>query len=147
MEECELCGNQMKEVYVISLDGTELRVCTRCAAGKNVVRRNTDELRTAPRQRKAPREEPALKDNYVEIIRNAREQMKLPIKVLGEMINEKETVLLRIEQGKALPDLKLAKKLEKALGIKLEEEQASPEKEANVNRAERATLGEFISRE
>lgn len=148
MEECELCGNKMQDVYVINLDGTELRVCTRCAAGKNVVRSNTRETqaRVMSRQRKA-REEPALKDDYNNIIREAREQMKLPIRVLAEMISETETLLLRIEQGKAKPDAKLAKKLEKALGIKLEETQSEPEKDAATRRSDKATLGEFISRE
>ena len=69
--------------------------------------------------------------------------MKLPMKVLAEMINEKETLLSRVEQQHTLPTLKLAKKLEKALNIKLE---AAPEQRQDAPKSKKssATLGEFI---
>ena len=38
---------------------------------------------------------------------------------LGKKINERVSVITRIETGKMTPDVKLTKKLEKALNIKL----------------------------
>lgn len=55
-------------------------------------------------------------------IRAARERMHIGRKVLAEMINEKESVLERLEHEKMLPSEVVALKLEKALGIRLLEE-------------------------
>jgi putative transcription factor len=145
VEECELCGTRINETYTIDLDGTELRVCAKCAKGK-VVLRSSSETRIAPVRRSSMKEEPPLKENYGEIIREARERMKLPIKVLAEMINEKETFILRVEEQKMQPDMKLAKKLEKALGIKLAAERETTEGVHSRGNTENATLGEFINR-
>ena len=46
------------------------------------------------------------------------------LKVLGEMINEKRSTLLRVEEEKMQPNMALAAKLEKALGIKLSEKES-----------------------
>jgi putative transcription factor len=146
MEECELCGNKISEVYVINLDGTELRVCARCAAGKAVIGRSGEKVRTTPMHRSALKEEAPLKDNYGTIIREARERMKLPIKVLAEMLNEKETFILRVEEQTMRPDAKLAKKLEKALGVTLYGEQEPTGTVHGRGNSEKATLGEFIER-
>jgi putative transcription factor len=146
VEECELCGNRINDVYIINLDGTELRVCAKCAEGKAVIGRGGNEVKTTPVRRKAGRSEEPLKENYGAIIREARERMKLPIKVLAEMLNEKETFMLRVEQQKTRPDMKLAKKLEKALGIKLSGEQEASDTVHGRGSSEKATLGEFVDR-
>ena len=54
-------------------------------------------------------------------MRIAREHMKIPVKVLAEMISEKEGVISRVEQQKMVPPEPLRKKLEQALRIKLAE--------------------------
>ena len=63
--------------------------------------------------------EPEMIEGYGRAIRGAREGMKLPLKVLAEMLNEKETLLLRIEEEKTQPNDTLIKKLEKSLNITL----------------------------
>jgi ribosome-binding protein aMBF1 (putative translation factor) len=78
-------------------------------------------------------------------MKEARERMKIPIKVLAEMLNEKETLLSRVEQQKTLPPEELRKKLERALGITLQESERSEQKVSMIGRKsqEGATLGEF----
>ncbi|MEM3876096.1 MAG: helix-turn-helix domain-containing protein, partial [Candidatus Micrarchaeaceae archaeon] len=58
-------------------------------------------------------------DDYGETIRRARESMGLSLKVLAELLNEKESFLARIEKQKTTPNSKLIEKLEKTLNIKL----------------------------
>ena len=55
-------------------------------------------------------------------IRKARESKKWSREDLGKKINERVSVITRIETGKMTPDTKLTKKLEKALNINLLEE-------------------------
>jgi putative transcription factor len=147
MEECELCGAPTKSVYIVNVEDVELRVCAKCAQGKKVI--TTHEYKPAvARKATRPRseEEQSLVENYGKVIREARERMKLPIKVLAEMLNEKETLLARIEQQSTMPTMKLTKMLEKALSIKLIESAESPGAgSVTGGKKSNATLGEFIN--
>ena len=52
-------------------------------------------------------------------VRKAREAKDWSREDLGRKINERVSVITRIETGKMTPDVKLTKKLEKTLNIKL----------------------------
>jgi putative transcription factor len=58
-------------------------------------------------------------EDYSEVIREAREKQGLSTEDLGKKINEKESVLKKIETGKMAPNDLLVSKLEHALKIKL----------------------------
>jgi putative transcription factor len=114
MEECELCGRQTSDIYVVDVEGVELRACQRCAKGKKVLRTELESSKKAKpgkpwqQQAKPKREEDKeLVENYGEAIRKARERMKLPIRVLAEMINEKEHLLARVENEETHPTIAL----------------------------------------
>ncbi|MEM0107127.1 MAG: multiprotein bridging factor aMBF1 [Candidatus Micrarchaeaceae archaeon] len=148
MEECELCGRKITTVYVIEIEGTTLRVCGNCAKGNKVIKvesaekKGAKEAKAKEAEKSKEASESELAEDYGKRIREARERMKLPLGVLAEMMNEKESFLLRIEEQKAMPSPELAKKLEKALGIKLEENVANPSYRGG--KKENATMGEFF---
>ncbi|MDE1865214.1 MAG: TIGR00270 family protein [Candidatus Micrarchaeota archaeon] len=145
--ECELCGRQTEERYIANIENVELRVCARCAKGRHV----TEEV--IPRNR-AQETRPVtivaaddeIAEDYGSRIRRAREHMKIPVRVLAEMISEKEGVVTRVEQQKMVPPEALRKKLEKALGIRLGET-ATMENQSyhGSGKSEEATLGEFVN--
>ncbi len=123
MYDCEICGRKTESLYIIDVEGVELTTCGRCSEGKNII-----EIMESGEQNKKhlPLKEEKIDegvleviDNYGELIRNAREKIGIPMKVLAEMINEKESMLNRVEHGRLLPNDKLVEKLEKNLGIKL----------------------------
>ncbi|MGC8647620.1 MAG: multiprotein bridging factor aMBF1, partial [Candidatus Micrarchaeia archaeon] len=146
MEECELCGKKIEQAYVIEVEGVELRVCADCAVGKHIIQE--PKLKKSKKAEKVAKKDNGSNDqiveNYGSIIREARERMKIPLKVLAEMINEKETLLLRIEEQKTLPSIELTKKLEKALNIKLSAKSQEDEQAHSSRRSEEASLGEFL---
>ncbi len=129
--ECEICGEETDMVYVVEVEGAVMNVCAECAKGKKVVqkidlsKKENKEIKQVKKE-----EEKEIVDNYGSLIRKAREKLGLPLNVLAERINEKESTLLRIEEEKTLPTDKIIKKLEKELGIKLTEE---PKEQSNVN--------------
>ncbi len=147
MEDCEMCGKQMTDVFIIAVDPAQLRVCKKCAKGAKVIGRDSTmpiSSRPAPQQSRGNAEEDMeLIENYGAAIRNAREAMKLPLKVLAEMLNEKETLLLRVEEEKTKPPIQLTKKLERALNIRLAAP-SKPEDSYHGKRGDKATLGDFI---
>ena len=145
VEECEICGKKSKEIYIVSVEEVELRVCTKCAKGKKIISRVVDEKK-APKQfvRERKPDYEQLVENYGMVIHNARESMKMPLKVLAELINEKETHLLHIEQQKTLPSEELRKKLEKELRIRLVEPSNSNEEKSGKGSGDGITLGDFV---
>ncbi len=149
MEECELCGENIDGVYVVNVEGVELRVCASCAKGKRVIytENNTKKIDRSnkaykPVSRKKE-EELELVENYGERIRKARENMGLPLKVFAEMINEKESLLKLVEKEQTLPTIPLTKKLEKNLKIKLEQSGEMQIDKSGQKKSGSATLGEF----
>ncbi len=146
MEECELCGKKISDVYVVEIDGVELGVCAGCARGKKVIRTNAkkSEDKSIIVRRNTPKEEAELIENFGEAVRNAREGMELSLPVLAEMLNEKESHLRHIEQQKTMPSAELTKKLEKFLNIKLTVESKEETGFSTKSKADRASLGEFI---
>jgi putative transcription factor len=145
MKECELCGRQTEERYIASIENVELRVCTRCAKGRHVTPEVVPASRsfsTGPGRAEAVDE---IVEDYGNRVRIAREQMKIPVKVLAEMISEKEGVISRVEQQKMVPPDPLRRKLEHALKIRLTEAAGSDSSSYHGSgRAEEATLGEFV---
>ncbi len=57
--------------------------------------------------------------NYAEIIRRARERLGWSHRVLAEKVRESERTIRRIEAGELVPTIDLARRLERALGVKL----------------------------
>ena len=153
MEECELCGRQMSVVYVVSIEGVEFRVCASCAKGKKIVsepnERKPNSNGSYSKRQKPESDEngPILIDGYGAAIRNAREGLKIPLKVLAEMINEKETFLTRVEEEKTEPPMPLVKKLERALNIKLISATDKPEtKTHSIGQQGSVTLGDYATK-
>ena len=153
MEECELCGRQMNVVYVVSIEGVEFRVCASCAKGKKIVsepserKPNSNGSYSKRAQPESDDNGPALIDGYGPAIRNAREGLKMPLKVLAEMINEKETFLSRVEEEKTEPPMALVKKLEKTLNINLISATDKPDaKTHSIGQRGNVTLGDYTTK-
>ena len=146
MEDCELCGRQTEIAYVALVEDVELRVCPKCAKGKKIIssegRGRAQKGATAAKAEKG--DEPALIEDYGRTIKEARERLKMPLKVLAEMINEKETFLNRVEAQRTTPPEALVRKLEKTLSIKLIEQEKIGESRRPGIKGEKATLGDFI---
>jgi putative transcription factor len=148
MYDCEICGKKTEVLYVIDVEGAQLSVCASCSRGNPVIdeigiKKETIRGKKVFAGRKQRIEAAELVDDYGERIRKAREGMKIDLKVLGEMINEKHSTLLRVEEGKMPPDINLTAKLEKALGIKLasaEEDREGPK----LSKSGPITLGDAM---
>ena len=131
--ECEICGKPVPENNPIraKIEGSVMVVCKECSklgtiqkappkpkfrqqpkgkTNKNAKKRNYS-------RNDEPTEE--LIEDFELEIRNAREAKNWSREDLGKKINERVSVITRIETGKMTPDTKLTRKLEKALNIKL----------------------------
>jgi putative transcription factor len=88
-----------------------------------------DVIKPTPLKRSAPKKHfiratqtVEIVDDYSSKVRKNRERLGLTQDQLGSKVNEKGSVISRIESGHMEPDLKMAKKLGRFLGISLLEE-------------------------
>lgn len=142
--ECEICGNGEAE-YLILIEGAKLNVCQRCSGSGKILKMPqniSNEYSDVKKQGPAILE---IVEDYGIRIQNARKKLGIGLDVLAEKLNEKLSFLERIEKQRTLPDERLAKKLEKELGIILLEESADEASE-NTNRdySKGVTLGDII---
>lgn len=125
--ECEICGKPISDhPKRVKIDGSIMAVCDECSRFGRIQKEppkpkfrkqnNKNQKRQQPR-REEPQEE--LMEDYNEIIRKKREAKNWSREQLGQKINEKVSVIHRIESKKMVPDTKLIQKLEKALNIEL----------------------------
>ncbi|MHB1830662.1 MAG: multiprotein bridging factor aMBF1 [Candidatus Micrarchaeaceae archaeon] len=145
MEECEVCGRKSNELYLVDIEGAHMTVCKSCSTGNDILQTFSNKDKTEPKFRSAaPKDTIDVVENYGKIIRRARESFGLPTKVLAERINEKESTLIRVEKGDALPDDRLAKKLEKELDITLLVTETSDKKSFSSPKANGITFGDSV---
>ena len=132
--ECEICGKPVSETNPTraKIEGSVVVVCKECAKlgtiqktpPKPKFQKNKKEKSNVQPKRNYRNDEPTeeLIENYNTAVRNARESKNWSREDLGRKINERLSVINRIESGKMTPDNKLTKKLEKALNITLFED-------------------------
>ncbi|MCJ2512319.1 MAG: multiprotein bridging factor aMBF1 [Candidatus Thermoplasmatota archaeon] len=132
---CELCGTRTPRTSKILIEGTLLSVCSSCMkfGESGPSKRETKEPPTVARrlerrQRRMRTRDvfkgasaEALAADYPVRIRSAREKINLSQKELAVSINEKWSIINKLEAGDMRPSDSLVSKLERALDIKLRE--------------------------
>lgn len=131
---CEVCGHKIHGSPIrAEIEGTKLTVCIECSKHGKIIREEEVELgqktpkklltpipftqkRTAQAKVEITQE---VVEGYDSKIRQAREKLGLSHEELGKKINEKASVLSKLETGKMTPNNVLVTKLEHALKIKL----------------------------
>ncbi len=150
--ECEMCGRKINKANKVRIDHAILNVCDSCAKfgtpldpshgydklkpgnsgnitvtipEKKPARAPTSvqRPRSPPPRRKTSIEELDIVPEYADLIKGARARLSWTQEDLAKKILERKNVLSNIERGELLPDIKTARKLERALGIKLVEKQ------------------------
>ena len=145
--ECEMCGKKTAKTTKIRVDRAILNVCDDCARfGKPVdavrsfnslptehsekpkpvtmpekPRAYSPPLRSKPVYRK-PKEDLESIDidpDYAIIIKEAREKLSWTQEELAKKLQERKNVVSSIERGELMPDIRIARKMEKLLEVKL----------------------------
>jgi len=132
---CEVCGHKIfGKPYRVIIEGAKLTVCSQCSKHGTIVWEESPPKPIIPKpkatlkplkpQSKKPTEitmETSLElvEDFDIKIRQAREKRGLSHEELGKKINQKVSLLKKIETKRMTPDNKLAAKLEHVLKIKL----------------------------
>lgn len=156
---CEVCGRKIYgKPYRALIEGAKLTVCMECSRHGTLLKEEVKPKKITLKPKVSLSKTPKLKEasintsmelieNFDQKIRQAREKLGLSHEELGKKINEKVSLLKKVETRKIKPDNKLAAKLEYTLKIKLlvpvqEEKITQPKLPKSSNRE--LTLGDLI---
>jgi len=161
--QCEVCGRKIiGKQYKATIEGAIMLVCDECA--HYGTRRWEVEPKPKARPIQPPKPKPPtlqvpsvqkaiqeealeLVEDYPKKIRQAREKLGLTHEELGRKINERVSLLRKIETAKVSPTQSLAEKLEHVLKIKLLApaiEPKVPQKALIAKPKQEFTLGDLI---
>jgi len=131
---CEVCGREIYgKTFKARIEGADLTVCGKCVKYGTIIPEEPQSAipkkkssRRLPRKPRSKRPQQATVESDLELaedfdvkIMQARRKSGLTHEDLGRKINEKVSVLKKIETKKMTPDYMLATRLEHALKIKL----------------------------
>jgi len=144
MPNCEMCG--VEDVLVNAIvEGSTLQLCRRCKEFGDVI--ETAQESRAPQKKphiKLPEPEEFIVEDYSLKLKDSREKLGITQKELAKKINEKESVIHKLESGHMKPNMTLAAKLEKFLGLKLIA-QYMPEDKGRIDFKDKAlTIGDLV---
>jgi putative transcription factor len=147
---CEMCGKDVESTTRVRVEGTVLRVCADCAKFGKPLDPPTVAAASAPVA--APRSvyggsasrasvggrslqerdlytdigELELAPDWAKRIRVAREAMKWTPEELGKKLNEKKSVVLKLESGGMHPPDELVRRVERLLKVRLRADPSAP---------------------
>ncbi|MBW2997975.1 multiprotein-bridging factor 1 family protein [Candidatus Woesearchaeota archaeon] len=141
--ECEMCGKVATQKAKV--EGVLLEVCNGCAKfGNKVVDNNFSGKRRFYKKEEEEKGNEIIVPNYNVLIKNKREQLGLKHEDFAKKINEKESVILHIESKKFEPSLKLTRKIQKFLKIRLIEFEKEIEDVPMTKKSSGLTIGDMI---
>ncbi|MFX1496876.1 MAG: multiprotein bridging factor aMBF1 [Promethearchaeota archaeon] len=160
-KECPICGSIIwgKGINVL-IEGANIVVCPACAKhGKKVL----TPKKSMPKRTKSVTSQKKFKtsdyetnfdlvEDYDHKIRRARQTLKLNQEQFAQKLNEKPSLIRRIESHKVEPTISLAKKIENFFNIKLlkkiDEVEASVQTDKFLKKSSGSSLGDvaFIKR-
>jgi len=122
MPTCDMCGKETSLIRA-SIEGTELNVCTNCGKYGQILGkvRQPVVIKTRRIFIKPEQPEESIVSNFPALLRNARDKQDFKREDFAKLLNEKDSLVQKWEQGVLIPRLEVAKKLEKILGLKLVE--------------------------
>ncbi|PSP17988.1 TIGR00270 family protein [Halobacteriales archaeon QH_10_67_13] len=173
MVQCEMCGTETASPNRVKIEGAELKVCDECAefgtevqtdsGGSTSTKYSTgssdDSSGTAgsttgtsasggsSRRRDMYDEIDELAQDYDDRLRSAREAANLSREDLADQLNEKASLIGKLERGDTLPSDEVQHELERALDIDLTAGGETDETEWESETASGGyTLGDVVER-
>ncbi|BFI73658.1 TIGR00270 family protein [Nanoarchaeota archaeon] len=142
MSTCELCGKNTNKLYKVLIEGTILNVCEECKKYGKPVDEKGNVIEKKVEIKEIVGE--VVDENYNKILIKYREEHNLKQEDMAKLLGIKENLYKAIENKKIIPDLNLAKKIEKILNIKITKKEVLTEKLENNKKSDYVTVGDIL---
>ena len=172
MVQCEMCGKEVSSPSRVKIEGAELDVCDECTDFGTELKTEDSSSSTSTkystsssgssgssssgsassssggggRRRDMFDQMDEIAQDFDDQIRSARESKGLSQKELAQQLNEKASLIRKLERGDTLPTDDVQRKLERALDISLVEGQSSDDADWETDDAGTMTLGDVVKR-
>lgn len=143
MANCELCGKETKLIRA-EVEGIVLNVCQGCAKHGKAIRAPQAPKPSRRRTEAAPEIVEELVTDYSDRIRKARERKGMTQEEFAKMLNEKESIVQKIENGTFRPTIDKAKKFQKILNISLIDATEETPVKIGKSKSEALTIGDIL---
>ena len=166
MPRCELCGSKADSLTTVKVSSAEMDVCSSCTDHGTVIEEEeaetdsstkydtestgsednsseTSSSQTTPSYHDSTEEFTSLPPDYGDRIQDARESEGLSRGDLASELQEKESLIRRIENNEKQPTKELQSKLEKALQMELNSDESNAEFESEGS-ANNLTIGDMV---
>jgi putative transcription factor len=146
-----MCG-KVGDLFTVKVEGTTLDVCSDCARFGTIIsepKRGLPILNRSRPQIRRPEVTFIIVETFGEKIKIAREDLGLTQEEFSKKLNEKSSIMQKIETGHVEPTIDQARKFEKILKIKLVEEFVESGQvpiEAHREKTEGFTMGDFLKK-
>lgn len=171
MPQCEMCGAERPSLTTVKVEGAELELCDDCKSFGTEVRTESASESTSTkystssnsgqsgsgsqssssssgsrRRRDMFDDMEEVATDYHERIREARESRGLNQQELAGELNEKTSLIRKLERGDVLPSDDVQRKLERELDISLTESGGDEDAEWSGGSTTTTTLGDVVKR-
>ncbi|MBW3013901.1 multiprotein bridging factor aMBF1 [Candidatus Woesearchaeota archaeon] len=150
MASCDMCGRD-STLFKTKIEGTLMKVCRNCSKFGRVLGEVKVEVRDSNKEKVAtlhmPEKEEVVEEvvkDYPQILLRARQKKKMDQQDFARFVAEKESVISKLETGHLKPSLKLARKLQNRLGVRLIQAVSEEKFELEKSAGKDFTLGDFI---
>ena len=149
-----MCGKETNLVIAI-IEGTEMQVCNQCAKFGKIIKK----IEPEPKRKKTKKKDlkkiikegkkekeliQIINPDYGNIIKKKRESIGLKQEEFAKKINEKISLIHKVEIGKLEPSIALARKIERFLKIKLIEQYEEEHGKLTKVEVDKLTIGDLI---
>lgn len=119
--QCEMCGSDTSSSTKVKIEGAVLKVCDSCKDLGQEVKTSSNKKKKKKKSSSSRRKgnSEVLVPDYGEKLKEAREEEQLSIKEVADELNEKQSLIKKIEQQELKPDKSLAAKLSDRFNITL----------------------------
>jgi len=170
MAQCEMCGTEVASLTTVKVEGAEIEVCDDCTSFGTEVRTESSSSSSTKystsssgsssggsgssgggssskrRRRDMFDQMDEMAQDYDERIRRGRESAGLTQEELANALNEKASLIRKLERGDVLPSDEVQNKLERKLDISLVESAGGDEEWESEGSAGTTTLGDVVRR-
>lgn len=138
---CELCGKETSMTRAL-VEGVEMSVCRTCSGFGKILQ--TPVVRQHKANPKLPETISTIVPDAGELVRKAREKLGLTQKDFALKVNEHQSTIYKVETAHLEPNMMLARKLERNLGIILIEEHEDAVISSPKTKSASLTIGDMI---
>lgn len=175
MPQCEMCGKERPSLTTVKVEGAELELCDDCSQFGTEVRTESSSSGStkystssssgsssssdssgsgssgggggsSQRRRDMFDDMDEIAGDYDDRIRGAREERGMSQEDLANALNEKASLIRKLERGDILPPDKVRKKVERKLEISLVEGSDDEDNEWSSGSSTTTTLGDVVKR-